>query len=57
MEGAGLRVDAMTTNYRIIERPHDWNRYAHIFARIPGLKGFLAFQYITQARLREPAAG
>ena len=49
LEGAGLEIDVINTNYRVIERPHDWNRYAHMFAKVPGLKGFLAFQYVARA--------
>ncbi|MBK8750325.1 MAG: class I SAM-dependent methyltransferase [Candidatus Competibacteraceae bacterium] len=49
-EKAGLRIEVMNANYRIIERPHDWNRFAHYFA-IPGLREFLTFQYIIRAKL------
>ena len=46
--GAGLKIDKIETNYRLIERPHSANRYAKYFA-LPGLKGFLAFQYLVRA--------
>ena len=49
-EKAGLRIEVMNANYRIIERPHDWNRFAHYFA-IPGLREFLTFHYIIRAKL------
>lgn len=45
IKSAGLKVEYMRTHYRIIERPHDWNRFAHRLA-IPGLREFLAFQYV-----------
>ena len=47
--GAGFRIDKIETNYRLIERPHSANRYAKYFA-LPGLKGFLEFQYLVRAR-------
>ena len=40
-----LKIDTVRTNYRLIERPHSLNRYARFFA-LPGIKNFLAFQYI-----------
>ena len=45
----GFRVEKIETNYRLIERPHSANRYAKYFA-IPGLRGFLAFQYVVRAK-------
>jgi 2-polyprenyl-3-methyl-5-hydroxy-6-metoxy-1,4-benzoquinol methylase len=50
LASAGLAVEVMTTNYRIIERPHDWNRFAHWCGRLPGFKEFFAFQYLVRAR-------
>ena len=47
---AGLSIDKIETNYRLIEKPHRLNRYAHVFA-IPGIRNFLAFQYIIRAHL------
>ena len=46
---AGLHIEKMDVNYRLIERPHSANRYAKYFA-IPGLKEFLAFQFLVRAR-------
>jgi len=48
-EQAELAIERIDTNYRIIERPHRWNRLARLLA-IPGLRGFLAFQYLVRAR-------
>lgn len=45
IRSAGLKVDYMRTHYRIIERPHEWNRFAHWLA-IPGFREFFAFQYV-----------
>lgn len=50
MASAHLRIDRQETNYRLIERPHRWNRFAKHVAKLPGVKPFLAFQYITLAR-------
>ncbi len=50
-EGAGLEIDAIETNYRILERPHRFNRFAKFLA-IPGLRNFLAFQYLVRAHVR-----
>lgn len=50
MRDAGLQVEVLQANYRIIERPHDWNRFAHYLA-LPVLKEFLAFQYLVRARV------
>ena len=51
-EHAGFRIEKTRARYRIIERPHRLNRYARLLA-IPGLRGFLAFQYIVRARRKE----
>jgi 2-polyprenyl-3-methyl-5-hydroxy-6-metoxy-1,4-benzoquinol methylase len=48
-ENAGLQIDNIETNYRFWERGHKYNRYAKHFA-IPGIKNFLAFQYLMRAR-------
>lgn len=50
---ADLSIDSIDAKYRLIERPHRVNRFAKYFA-LPGLRGFLAFQYLVTAR---PAAG
>jgi 2-polyprenyl-3-methyl-5-hydroxy-6-metoxy-1,4-benzoquinol methylase len=47
-EGAGLVIDTIETNYRILERPHRFNRFAKFFA-LPVIKDFLAFQYLVKA--------
>ncbi len=49
---AGLTIDTIDTNYRILEKPSQINRVAKFFA-LPILKDFLAFQYLIQARLVE----
>jgi len=48
-ESAGLRVEKVSRNYRLIERPSRINRIAPAFA-LPGLREFLAFQYLIRAR-------
>ena len=50
---AGLEIESVDAKYRLVERPHRINRFAKYFA-LPGLRGFLAFQYLVTAR---PAAG
>lgn len=45
---AGMRIERMDTNYRLREKPKSINRIAKWFAW-PGLKGFLAFQYLVRA--------
>lgn len=47
---AGLCIQELRANYRLIERPHRINRLAP-FVAIPGLKPFLAFQYLISARI------
>jgi len=49
-ESTGLSIDRIKANYRIIERPHRLNRFAKFLA-MPGLRDFLAFQYLILARL------
>lgn len=49
-ENAGLSIDIIETNYRLIERGGGINRFAKFFA-FPGIKNFLAFQYLIRARL------
>lgn len=46
---AGLTIDTIETNYRILEKPSPLNRFAKFLA-FPILKDFLAFQYLIQAR-------
>ncbi|AQA20059.1 hypothetical protein BST95_19405 (plasmid) [Halioglobus japonicus] len=45
----GLEIVTVRTNYRLVERPSRLNRFARFLA-LPGLRGFLAFQYIVVAR-------
>ncbi len=52
-ESAGLSIDKVETNYRLVETPHRINRIAAYFAW-PGIKDFLAFQYLVRARLSLP---
>ncbi len=47
---AGLTIQEVKTHYRLIERPHPLNEYARYFAW-PGLREFLAFQYLIRARV------
>jgi methionine biosynthesis protein MetW len=49
LDQANLKIDRMDVNYRLFERPHDWNAMASVFAVGP-LKEFLAFQYLVRAR-------
>lgn len=51
-ENAGLSIDTIETNYRIFEKPHSLNRFSKFFA-FPGLRNFLAFQYLIRARLSQ----
>lgn len=46
---AGLKIEKINVNYRIIETPHFINKYAKYFA-LPGLRNLLAFQYLIVAR-------
>ena len=46
---ADIEIETINTNYRLLERPARINRWAKYFA-LPGLKHFLAFQYIIVAR-------
>lgn len=46
---AGYRIERVDRTYRLIERPHEWNRYAR-FVAIPGLRDLLTFQFLVIAR-------
>ena len=46
---ANLEIESVDAKYRLLERPHRINRFAKYFA-LPGLRGFLAFQYLVTAR-------
>lgn len=48
-ENAGLSIETIETNYRIFEKPHSLNRFSKFFA-FPGIRNFLAFQYLIRAR-------
>lgn len=47
-DGSGFNYQIMDVNFRLLERPHKINRYARYFA-IPGIRQFLAFQYLFKA--------
>jgi len=49
---AGLKIKRLETNYRLIEKPHSLNRWAKFMA-LPGIRNFLAFQYLIQAKQAE----
>ena len=44
-----MSIVRTSTNYRLVERPHKVNQYAHRFA-VFGLAPFLAFQYLVVAQ-------
>ncbi|MCK4948010.1 MAG: class I SAM-dependent methyltransferase [Candidatus Aureabacteria bacterium] len=48
-DSADLSIDTIKTNYRFIERGHRLNRFAKFLA-IPGMRNFLAFQYLIRAQ-------
>ena len=50
-EQRGLSIFKVVRNYRIIERPHHFNRFSKYFA-IPFLRDFFTFQYIVGAKKR-----
>jgi len=52
-ESANLEIDTINTNYRIIEKPHGLNRFAKYIAA-PGIRNFLAFQYLIRAHQKKP---
>ena len=47
-ESAGLTIRQVDRNYRLIERPHRFNRFAPLLAW-PVLRELIAFQYLVQA--------
>lgn len=49
LKSADLQPRVEFVNYRLIERPHPINRYARMLA-VPGVRPFLAFQYLLVAR-------
>lgn len=48
-ESAGLEIKHLRRNYRLIERQHSLNQYAH-WLRIPVLREFFAYQYLIVAQ-------
>ena len=50
-QNAGLEIVRVERNYRIIERPHQFNRFSKYFA-FPLFKDFLTFQYLVVGRKR-----
>lgn len=51
-ESSGLKIDTINTNYRIVEKPHGLNNIAKYIA-VPGIRNFLAFQYLVRAQKTE----
>lgn len=51
-QNAGLEIVKIERNYRIIERPHKFNRFSK-YAAFPLFKDFLTFQYLVVARKRK----
>lgn len=47
--GSGLRISEVERKYRLLERPHRYNKYSKFFA-FPFIKEFLTFQYIVIAK-------
>ena len=45
---SGLLIQDVHVNYRLVESPHKINRFSKFFAW-PGIRGFLAFQYLVRA--------
>lgn len=54
--GAGLRVERLDRNYRIIEAPHRLNRWSWLLA-VPPFRDLLTFQYYVVARRAVLGAG
>jgi len=51
-ENGGLKIVRIERNYRIIERPHRFNRFSKYFA-FPPLKDFITLQYLVVAKKRK----
>ena len=47
-DSSGLKINKIERNYRIVERPHSYNKFSRFFA-LPIIKEFLTFQYIVVA--------
>lgn len=48
-QNVGLKIIKIKRNYRIIEKPHEFNRVAKYFGILP-FKDFLTFQYLIIAK-------
>ncbi len=48
-QNAGFKIVRIERNYRVIERPHWWNRFSKYFA-LPPFKELLTFQYLIVAK-------
>jgi 2-polyprenyl-3-methyl-5-hydroxy-6-metoxy-1,4-benzoquinol methylase len=51
---SGLKINKIERNYRIIERPHPYNKFSRYFA-LPIIKEFLTFQYLIVAQKKRVA--
>lgn len=51
-QGAGMKIVELRRKYRIIERPHRYNKYSKYLAVRP-LKEFLTFQYLIVAKFAQ----
>lgn len=49
VSGAGLRIEALKRNYRLVEGPSPRNRLARLFAW-PGLRDLMTYQFLVRAR-------
>lgn len=49
LQNAGLEIVRIKRNYRIIERPHPYNKFTKYFA-LPLFRDFLTFQYLIIAK-------
>jgi 2-polyprenyl-3-methyl-5-hydroxy-6-metoxy-1,4-benzoquinol methylase len=47
---AGLSIEYFSANYRLLERPHKYNKIAKYMA-FPGIRDFLSFQYLVKGAL------
>lgn len=55
-EDAGFEVEQLSSNCRIIEKPHPLNDYSRL-VEVPLIKDFFTFQYIVVGKVKESAAG
>ncbi|MGK5095393.1 methyltransferase domain-containing protein [Deltaproteobacteria bacterium TL4] len=54
-ENAGLSIETMVPNYRLLERPSKFNKLSFLLA-LPVLKDFITFQYLLVAKKSLSAA-